>query len=229
MKNFLFSVSLVLTMFLTSCGTTGSNPLSALVGGLPTANANSQQTTEVDQKPALGNGGGSFLENLLGNVLGSSKKLSKESILGTWNFQGSACVFETENLLMKAGGELAAAKLEEKVNAAMQRVGIKPGSCSYTFNEDGTFNSVMLGRTLKGTYKLDAENKKITMFYLGGIMQSTAQVVLVNNKLSLLYDSDKLLKVVNTVSALSGSTAVKALAQILNAYDGMLIGMELSK
>ena len=228
MKKILFAVSFVFTMFLTSCGSTGSgNALSALVGNLPTAN--NQQTTEVAQKPALGKDAGSMLENLLGNVLGASKKLSKESILGTWNFQSSACVFESQNLLMKAGGELAASRLEEKVNAAMQRVGITQGSCSYTFNEDGTFASVMFGRTLKGTYKLDAENKKITMFYLGGIMQSTAQVALFNNKLSLLYDSDKLLKVVNTMSALSGSSAAKALTQILNAYDGMLIGMELTK
>lgn len=228
MKKLLFSVSLVLTLFLTSCGSTGSNALSALVGGLPAVN-NNQQTTEIEKQPVMGNGTGSILENLLGDVLGSSKKLSQKSIIGTWNFQGSACVFETENLLMKAGGEVAATKLEEKVNAAMQRVGIRPGSCSYTFNEDGTFKSVMLGRTLSGTYKLDAANKKITMFYLGGIMQSTAHVVLVNNKLSLLYDSDKLLKVVNTMSTLSGSTAARALSQILNAYDGMLVGMELSK
>ena len=228
MKKILFAVSFVFTMFLSSCGTTGSgSALSALAGNL-SANKN-QETTEVAQKPALGQGSGSMLENLLGNILGASKKLSKEAIVGTWNFQSSACVFESKNLLMKAGGEVAAAKLEEKVNAALQKVGITPGSCSYTFNADGTFTSVMFGRTLKGTYKLDAENKKITMFYLGGIMQSTAQIVLVNNKLSLLYDSDKLLKIVNTMSTFSGSTAAKALAQILNAYDGMLIGMDLTK
>ena len=226
MKKFLFSVSLVLTIFLTGCGSTGSNALSALAG---LSSANKQPTTEVEQKPVWGKGAGSILDKLLGNVLESSKNLSQKSILGTWNFQSTACVFETENLLMKAGGEAAAAKLEEKVNAAMQRVGIQPGRCSYTFNEDGTFTSVMLGRTLKGTYQLDVENKKIRLLYLGGIMQSTAHVVLVNNQLSLLYDSDKLLKVVNTMSALSGSAAARVLGQILNAYDGMMVGMELSK
>ena len=228
MKKKLLSVSLVFAMMLTSCGTTGSsNPLTALVGGgLP--NANNNQTTEVAKKPAADTAG-SMLENLLGDVLGHSTKLTKESIVGKWNFVGTDCVFESENLLMKAGGEVAAAKLEEKVNAALQRVGIKEGSCSYDFNADGTFSTTMLGRTLKGTYTFNVENKTITMFYLGGILQSTANIVILNDKMSLLYDSDKLLKVVNTMSTLSGSSAAKALTSILNAYDGMMVGMELRK
>ena len=57
----------------------------------------------------------------------------------------------------------------------------------------------------------------------------TPQIVKSGNKLSLLFNADKLLKLLTTVSALSNNSTVSTLTQLLNSYDGMLIGMELQK
>lgn len=172
---------------------------------------------------------GEGLGNLLGTLLGLSEKVSPDSITGTWNYTSVDCVFESENLLMKAGGEVAAAKVENTVDGMLSKVGIKPGSCSYTFNSDGTYSAVLGGRTLKGNYTLDAENQKITMHYLAGMAQSTVHIVLRNNTLSLLFESDKLLKMLTVVSALSNAAALKAVNQLLSSYSGMMVGMQFTR
>ena len=60
---------------------------------------------------------------------------------GTWSYQGSAVEFESDNLLMKAGGAAAATMAESKLNEQLSKIGIKEGQMSFTFNADSTFTS----------------------------------------------------------------------------------------
>ena len=60
---------------------------------------------------------------------------------GTWTYSGSAVEFESDNLLMKAGGAAAATMAENKLNEQLTKVGIKEGQMSFTFNADSTFTS----------------------------------------------------------------------------------------
>lgn len=207
MQNKIISL-LTFLLLLTSCGSLGNGSLLGGGGGT--------------------NGSGSILGNILSSVLGSSK-LSEQDLYGTWNYTGSDCVFESENILMKAGGTVAAAKVEEEVNEQLQKIGIKPGSCTFTFNEDKTFKAHLGGRTISGTYLLDTESKKLTLKTLLGLGTLTAQVAKSGNNRSLLFEGDKLLKLVTIVGSLSGNTAVKTLSDIAKKYDGMLIGLQLSK
>ena len=188
------------------------------------ANNTGTTTTTTDTGSAVG----SVLESFLGAVLGNTT-LKQSDILGTWNYTSADCVFETENLLMKAGGEIAANKVEEKINSTLGKFGLSSGKCTFTFNSDNTYSATIGGRTIQGTYALDTENKKITMTYLNGLGTMTPQIVKSGNKLSLLFNADKLLKLLTTVSALSNNSTVSTLTQLLNSYDGMLIGMELQK
>lgn len=55
---------------------------------------------------------------------------------GTWNYKGSAVEFESDNLLMKAGGAAAATMAENKLNEQLSKIGIKDGQMSFTFNAD---------------------------------------------------------------------------------------------
>ena len=48
-------------------------------------------------------------------------------------------------------------------------------------------------------------------------------------KLSLLVDSSKLLAVLKAVSALSSGSTMQTASSLLSQYDGMLIGMQMSK
>lgn len=154
---------------------------------------------------------------------------SQNDLTGTWKYAGADCVFETENLLMKAGGELAAAKMESQLDNTLSKVGIRPGSCSFTFNKDNTYSAVIGNRTITGTYTLDTKNKRITMTYLNGLGTMSPSIVRNGSQISLLYEADKLLKLVSTVSALSGNSSMKTLSSLVSSYDGMLIGMQLKK
>ena len=51
---------------------------------------------------------------------------------GTWSYKGSAVEFESDNLLMKAGGAAAATMAENKLNEQLSKIGIKDGQMSFT-------------------------------------------------------------------------------------------------
>ena len=217
-RNILPIALLAATALLTGCG--ASSPMLSGMGNQATT-----QTTASSQTSALI---GSGLEKLLGSLLGGST-LNQQSIVGTWNYKSADCVFESENFLLKAGGEVAAAKVEEKVNATLTKLGLTSNQISFTFNSDYTYTATIKGRTIQGTYSLDLENKKMTLTYLNGVGTITPQIALTGNTLSLLYDADKLLKFLTTISAVSNNSTLTTLNTLLQSYDGMLIGMELQK
>jgi hypothetical protein len=76
---------------------------------------------------------------------------------------------------------------------------------------------------------LDLENKKITLSYLNGVGTITPQIVKNGATMSLLYDADKFLNFLTSISAVSKNATVASLNALLKSYDGMLIGMELQK
>ena len=79
----------------------------------------------------------SILTGVAKAVVGD-KATTSSSIIGTWKYVGPQCQFESENLLAKAGGEVAAKEVEEKMQTVYDRIGMS--GCEYTFNEDGTSN-----------------------------------------------------------------------------------------
>ena len=172
---------------------------------------------------------GGLINGILGDVLANSMTLSPKTIAGKWIYTGPKCVFETQNLLMKAGGEIAANRLEDKMNQSLNSFGFQPNVFVYQFDEKGNFSSNLGGRNTSGTYKLNAEKKTITLFYMGGLMRTTMHISLNMGHLCLLYDSEKLLNFLETMSKLSNSSAMKGLNSLLNAYDGMKIGLEFKK
>lgn len=189
-----------------------------------------QQTVPSTPTGASQNYGGlgSGLEKLLGSLLGNTT-LSQKDIIGTWHYSSADCVFESENFLMKAGGEVAAAKVEEKINATLTKLGLTGEQITFTFNTDNTYTASIKGRVIQGTYALDVANKKLTLTYLNGLGTITPQIAKTGNKMSLLYDADKLLKFLTTISAVSNNSTLKSLSTLLESYDGMLIGWELQK
>ncbi len=201
-------------------GTVGSAVLNNALGTGSSSSSSSSTTTST---------AGSLLGNILSNVLGSSSTISQSDLIGTWNYQGADCVFESENLLAKAGGAVAASKIESQIDTQLSKVGIKKGSCSYTFNKDNTFTATIGGRTLSGTYTLNSSAKTMKMSYLAGLASTTCNVAKSGNTISLLMDSDKMLTLLKGASALTKSTSLSTLSSLLGNYDGMKIGMKMSK
>lgn len=217
MKKSFLLIPVLTICLLGSCMTSGG--LSSLGGA---SNPSAGQTTSGASKSA------SLLENLLGSLVGGNGVTAK-NIVGTWNFTGTDCVFETENFLMQAGGEVAATQIETKLDGILAKVGIKAGSCSYTFNGDGSYTATIGGRTMMGTYELDEENQTITMTYLAGLGKVTSKISKLGNSISLLYESDKLLKVASAVGKLTGGNAGNTLSTLMSSYDGLYVGLKLQK
>ena len=140
---------------------------------------------------------------------------------GTWNYKGSAVEFESENLLMKAGGAAAATMAENKLDEQLSKVG-------FTFNADSTFTSTVGKKTLKGTYSYDASAKQVDLKFLK-LLNLHAKVNCSSSSLELLFNSDKLLKLLAFIGSKSNSTALKTVSSLADNYDGMMLGFELSK
>lgn len=209
------------TMALTSCGvaggaagTLGQTVLSNMVAG-------QTQTTQTQGTGLLG--------NLLSAFLGGGK-VSQTDIVGTWTYQGAACVFESENLLARVGGAVAASKLEEQMDSKLAAVGIKAGSSTFTFGKDNTYSAVVAGREISGQYQLDPATNKITMTYLMGIGHLNATVGKSAQGITLLFEADKLLTLTNAIAKISGNNSTSnSISSLLSNYNGMQIGLKLAK
>lgn len=161
------------------------------------------------------------------------KKLTVENLAGTWTYMNPGIQLEGDNALKNVAASVAASEMEKKLKEYCAKVGIVEGAFNYTFNSDSTFTNVLKGKTLKGTYSFNADEKTMELHY-GKIGKSklttmTAYVVLSNDELSLLFDADKLLDFLTKLSAVSKNTTLQTLNKLASQYDGMMLGFELKK
>ncbi|MBC8603849.1 DUF4923 family protein [Parabacteroides acidifaciens] len=161
------------------------------------------------------------------------KKLTVENLAGTWTYVNPGIQLEGDNALKNVAASVAASEMEKKLKEYCAKVGIVEGAFNYTFNSDSTFTNVLKGKTLKGTYSFNADEKTMELHY-GKIGKSklttmTAHVVLSNDELSLLFDADKLLDFLTKLSAVSKNTTLQTLNKLASQYDGMMLGFELKK
>lgn len=180
---------------------------------------------------AAGNAGAQDLKSVLSgvvkNVVGD-KTTTASSIIGTWMYAGPECQFESDNLLAKAGGEVAAKEVEEKIQKVYEKVGMD--GCQYTFNEDGSYSCTVKGKTSSGTYTFDSDAKTVTMKSKLGI-KTVAYVTVTGDSMSLVFKADKLMSVLKTITSAASSvnSTASTISSIADSYDGLRLGFELKK
>lgn len=180
---------------------------------------------------AAGNAGAQDLKSVLSgvvkNVVGD-KTTTASSIIGTWTYAGPECQFESDNLLAKAGGEVAAKEVEEKIQKVYEKVGMD--GCQYTFNEDGSYSCIVKGKTSSGTYTFDSDAKTVTMKSKLGI-KTVAYVTVTGDDMSLVFKADKLMSVLKTITSAAASvnSTASTISSIADSYDGLRLGFELKK
>ena len=176
------------------------------------------------------------LEDLLNSeaakkVLGKVKEVTAfqaKDLEGTWQYRGAASRLKSEDLLQKAGGVALAEAMNTKLDAAYAKVGIVPGKLSYTFAKDSTFTNCIGKKTFKGTYTYDVATGILTLRYYA-LLPVEATLVRSSQGISLLFNADRLLKIVGLLSGVTKSSALSALGKIASQYDGMLLGFELNR
>lgn len=179
-------------------------------------------------EPLTSQADSSFLQGLINKVVENVTTVAEDDIYGTWNYRGSACTFESDDLLKKAGGEVAARQVEKKMDETFAKIGIEEGMCSYTFNEDKTFSAVIGKKTLNGTFEYDTKEKTLTMAFFK-LAKMNVTVKRTGRNMDLLFDADKMLKVLQLASSVSSLKSVAALGKMAEQFDGLLLGYQLEK
>ena len=145
-----------------------------------------------------------------------SKKIAKaEDLVGNWNYTEPAIVFTSSNFLKSASGKVASVAIEKKLQAQLNKYGIKKGSMKMTFDKDGKFTQTV------------AKNVKLSF---GGVAEQflgTTQIQ--GNDLLIVMDATKLMGYMKTLGALSGNSTLKTASSLLGSMDGMLCGLRLQK
>lgn len=171
--------------------------------------------------------GSSIINGILNNVIGSGTFSKQDLCAHTWKYSKPGCAFTSENLLAKAGGEIAANKVEEKLSEYYSKFGFSSSNTYFTFKTDGTFAAKIDGKSWQGNYTFDEKTHAIQM--KGLILSMSGYATKTANGISLLFDQKKLLNLIKTIGSLKGNSTLSALGTIANNYDGMRVGFEMTK
>lgn len=213
------STTAATTTSATTTAATTSNAGSAVAGILGAVlggNSNSSSSA-----------GSSIINGILNNVIGSGTFSKQDLCAHTWKYSKPGCAFISENLLAKAGGEIAANKVEEKLGEYYSKFGFSGSNTYFTFKTDGTFAAKIDGKSWQGNYTFDEKTHAIQM--KGLLLSMSGYATKTANGISLLFDQKKLLNLIKTIGSLKGNSTLSALGTIANNYDGMRVGFEMTK
>lgn len=169
---------------------------------------------------------GEGVANAITSVIGLNKVRPQE-LLDTWSYSGPGCAFMSENLLAKAGGEMAAVQIEQKLLPYYQQVGLSANNTIISFKEDGTFSAKVGGAPLSGQFTFDEQNQKITLKTL--LFSTSCYTKKELGGISILFEANKLLTILQMASALSGNKDLQTIGEISKNYDGVRIGFDMRR
>ena len=198
-----------------SAGSVVAGVLGGLLGGGTTTGSSST--------------GSSIINGILNKVIGSATFSQADLCAHTWKYSKPGCAFTSENLLAKAGGEIAASKIEEDLSKYYSKFGFSKSNTYFTFKTDGTFAAKIDGKSWNGTYTFDEKTHAIQL--KGLLLSASGFATRTANGISLLFEQKKLLTLVKTLSKLNltGSTTMSAVSSIVDNYDGVRVGFEMTK
>ena len=211
MKKARLSIAALTAFILMSCGglgtssTSGSSILGDIIGAATS---------------------GGTIVNAISSVIGLDK-MSASELVGTWKFQGPGCAFTSENLLAKAGGEVAATTVKEKLNPYYKQMGLSASNTHVTFYSDKRFAASIAGKEFSGTYTFDESTQQVTLKTL--LLSVNAYTKRDSGGMDLLFESKKLLTLLQTLATLSGNSTAQSISDLSKNYDGVRVGFLMKK
>ena len=169
-----------------------------------------------------------ILSGVVGQVVGD-KATTATSIIGTWNYVSPDCQLKGDGLLKNISGDAAGAEVEKKMEPIYAKAGLN--TIQYTFNEDNTCSYTVKGKKVEGTYVFNAEAKTVTIKSGKLGVSITANIVTLGNNMSFLFDAEKVLSVVKTITGAASklNSSAATINKLASQFDGMMIGFELKK
>ena len=217
-KTILGSVLVAGTMMLSGCGSLGTG----------TSGSTSSSTGSILGSILGGSSSstGSTIGNVISSVLGLDN-LTQKQLVGTWHYKSPGCAFTSDNALAKAGGEVAASKVKEKLATQYSKLGLSSSNTYITFGSDNSFSGKIDGKSISGTYTFDESTKKLEMKML--LMTLSGYAKKNSDGIAVLFESKKVLTLFQTLASLSGNSTLSTIGDISKNYDGVRIGFDMSK
>jgi len=219
MKKKTFFLSLTAAVMMAGCGTNstlsqvGTQVLTdVLLGTTGTTNG------------TVGAAAGGALGNILSSVLNGSTRPTQKQLIGNWTYSQPGCAFTSDKLLAQAGGELVASEIKAKVAPTFQAIGVRSNNTSVTFKEDKTFAASFAGTRFSGNYTYDENTSQVVL--QGMILNITCYAKRNSDGIALLFESSKLLTLLQTISALSGNASMQTIGDLSKSYDGLRLGFD---
>lgn len=220
MKKIKFIAMAAVIAMVSGCGFGTGQQIGATSGSTTTSNSGSVLGG------VLSNMGTSGLGNVLSSVLGLDK-LTLSQIQGTWRYSQPGCAFTSQDLLAKAGGEVVASEIKNKLQAHFQTIGITSANTSLVLNKDKTFTATIAGKKFSGNYTFDESTYKLTLSSL--LLNINCYAKKNSDGIGILFEASKLLTLLQTMSALSGNQTLQTIGTLSKNYDGLRIGFDMVK
>ena len=164
--------------------------------------------------------------NVLNSVLGTDK-VTERNLIATWTYDEPGVAFTSNNVLAKAGGELAAAQAKDKLKSYFQQAGIKQSNTQFTFTNDKKFTGKLYGQSFNGTWTFNSKTQQVVLKTM--LLTIPVYVKKTATGMSFLFESQKLLALAQKVTKLSGNEALQTLGTLSQNYDGIRMGFDMKK
>lgn len=179
--------------------------------------------------------GSDILSGVLNSVAGTVFS-APISLNGTYIYNGLAMSTASGdgNLLSNLAGSAISSGIEGRVNGIIEKIGIKPGAMSFTFDSDETFTCTVMGIPIGGTYKVGESEKTVTLTF-GKVMQFFSMTGTLESGLTeakMLFPANKMTTFFKKIASVVGksSSSVSALSSITGGSNSTLkLGFKLAK
>ena len=165
------------------------------------------------------------VDGLLGLVIGSVT-VQENELYGTWYYTQPGCAFTSENLLAKAGGAVAAENCKEKLLPVYNTLGINSNNTQFLFTQDHRFQANVKGIPMSGTYTYDPSTSTIKLKTM--LFSPNVYVTRTTQGLAFTFESKSLLKVLQTIAAISGNSTLQTVGDLSKQYDGVRLGFDMA-
>lgn len=150
---------------------------------------------------------------------------------GTLTYTGAAVELISDNALSNVAGKAAAGTVEAKVNAELEKAGIKAGVIAFEFAEDNTFTMKFKGKNIAGTYTLEGNEINLAFGKTFKSVKMSGTVTATTNGCKMVFPAKKFLSFIKAILNVAGkrSDTASTISSLLKNYDSMKLGFYLAR
>ena len=204
-------------LFTTTASAQLGNLLKNVLGGNKTT-----ESTQTDSSQT-----GSIIGSIFQNLIGMSA-VESESLKGNWTYESPAVVFESSNLLNKAGGKLMANTSEKTLQKYLAKIGFEEGKVNLEFDGDSTYTMLIGSKSISGTYTV--QDNEITLQRKGLLSRPiTANLALKGDEMQITFKADKLLEFMTNIVSMTNNSTLDMIGNLAGGFDGMQLGFQFKR